>query len=119
MKWKKAPSDLVEFLSQRMKDVPCEPRQMFGFPSYFINGNMFVGAFEDRLFLRLSESDRAAIAKTDPRVRAFEPMPGRQMGEYVEVPKSLYTDKKFFDIWLDRSIRYASSLPAKKKAPKK
>ncbi len=114
MKWKKAPEKLIAFLSERMKDVPCEHRQMFGFPAYFINGNMFTGAFEDKLFLRLSGSDRAEIMKLDARVKPLEPMPGRPMSEYVVIPESLYSDKVLFDRWLGRSIRYASSLPPKK-----
>jgi len=91
---------------------------MFGFPAYFINGNMFTGAFEDKLFLRFSESDRMEIAKVSPLVKPFEPMPGRPMGEYVALPRSLYMDRSFFDKWLERSIRYTNSLPPKKKASK-
>jgi len=36
---------------------------MFGYPAYFINGNMFVGVFADKLFLRLSDSDIAKITE--------------------------------------------------------
>jgi TfoX/Sxy family transcriptional regulator of competence genes len=34
---------------------------MFGQLAGFVNGNMFMGLFGDRLFVRLSEEDRAAV----------------------------------------------------------
>jgi hypothetical protein len=48
-------------------------------------------------------------------VFAFEPMPGRAMKGYVVLPKSIYSNDKLFGEWLDKSIRYVSSLPPKKK----
>ncbi len=50
---------------------------MFGYPAYFINGNMFVGVHGDKLFLRLSDADMVEITKDCRDVVAFEPMPGR------------------------------------------
>ena len=48
-------------------------------------------------------------------VFAFEPMPGRAMKGYVVLPKSVYSDDKLFGEWLDKSIRFVSSLPHKEK----
>ncbi|MDD1679063.1 MAG: TfoX/Sxy family protein [Methanomicrobiales archaeon] len=115
MKWKKAPEELVAFLTDAVKDIDCEYRSMFGYPAYFINGNMFLGAFQDLLFLRLSENDRERIIKLQPDVKPFEPMPGRVMKEYVVLPVSLYTTEESFHEWLQKSVRYTSSLPLKKK----
>jgi hypothetical protein len=42
---------------------------------------MFVGVHGDKLYLRLSDVDRAEIMKDCKGVTAFEPMPGRAMKE--------------------------------------
>ncbi len=57
VKWQQAPPELVEFITEEMKNVKCDYRKMFGYPAYFINGNMFAGLFADKLFLRLSDID--------------------------------------------------------------
>jgi TfoX/Sxy family transcriptional regulator of competence genes len=92
---------------------------MFGYPSFFINGNMFAGLFADQLFLRLSDKDQAEISQQFPDVAPFEPMIGRPMKSYVVLPKSLYADSKVFDEWLDKSMKYTSELPVKKGKPSK
>lgn len=115
MEWKKAPEELVEFITEKMKDVKCDYRKMFGYPAYFINGNMFVGVFGDKLFLRLSEPDIVLISETCKDVSAFEPMRGRPMKGYVFLPKSIYSDDALFGEWLNKSIKYVSSLPPKHK----
>jgi TfoX/Sxy family transcriptional regulator of competence genes len=113
MEWKKAPEELVQFLAKKMENVDCQFRKMFGYPAYFINGNMFAGIHGDKLFIRLSEADVKKIMKAHLEVTPLEPMPGRAMSGYVVLPKPLYTDDKVFAEWLDRSIAYASSLPPK------
>jgi TfoX/Sxy family transcriptional regulator of competence genes len=115
MKWSKPPEGLVAFLAAAMKDVDCEYRKMFGYPAYFLHGNMFIGAFQDRLFLRLSKADRERLMTLHQEVIPFEPMPGRVMQEYVVIPESLYIKKEFFEEWLGKSILYTSSLLPKKK----
>ena len=117
MEWKKAPTELVEFIADKMKNVnvDCDYKKMFGYPAYFINGNMFVGVHGDKLFLRLSDADMADIMKNCNDVTAFEPMSGRTMKAYVVLPQTVYSDNKLFAEWLDKSIAYVSSLPAKGK----
>jgi TfoX/Sxy family transcriptional regulator of competence genes len=63
MEWTKAPAELVEFITEKMKDMKCDYRKMFGYPAYFISGNMFVGVHSEKLFLRLSDVDIAKIMK--------------------------------------------------------
>jgi TfoX/Sxy family transcriptional regulator of competence genes len=113
--WKKAPTDLVEFLADKMTNVNCDYKKMFGYPAYFIKGNMFAGIHGDKLFIRLSDADIADIKKNCKDVTAFEPMPGRAMKGYVVLPKTVYSDNKVFSEWIDKSITYDSSLPAKGK----
>jgi TfoX/Sxy family transcriptional regulator of competence genes len=114
-KFEKAPPELVEFLASKMKDVNSDYRKMFGYPAYFINGNMFAGLIGNKLFLRLSEPDTDEIKKTGEGVGHLEPIPGRPMKGYVVIPKSLYSDQASFAEWLNKSIKYVSSLPPKQK----
>ncbi len=118
MKWRKSPEELVNFLSKTMQGTPAEPRKMFGFPCYFINGNMFIGAHQENLILRLSAKDRENILRQYDEITAFEPMPGRAMKEYVVIPESLYLDKDIFPGLWQRAISYVTSLPPKEKKHK-
>jgi len=113
MEFKKAPQELVDFLNEKMKGKNCDYKKMFGYPAYFFNGNMFVGVHGDKLFLRLSDDDKAEIMKDCKDVAAFEPMPGRAMKGYVVLPKPVYFNDKAFAEYLDKSIKYVSSLPPK------
>jgi TfoX/Sxy family transcriptional regulator of competence genes len=115
MAWKKSPKELTDLLDERLKDVDCQKRKMFGFPAYFINGYMFTGTFEEHRFLRLSENERENIHGEFEGVEPFEPTKGRAMKEYVVLPKLLYENKKEFFLWMNKSISYVSSLPPKKK----
>ena len=115
MEWKKAPEELVQFLAEKMRPVNCEYSKMFGYPAYFINGNMFAGIHGETLFLRLSDADVKKIIETHKGVALFEPMPGRPMRGYVAVSKPFYSDGSLFEEWLEKSVRYVSSLPPKKK----
>ncbi len=114
MDWKKAPEDLVAFLAQKTAKLNCDYRKMFGYPAYFVNGNMFTGLHGDKLFLRLSESDVEKITQLNLGVRAFEPMPGRPMKGYVVLPQPFFCNDKLFGEWLENSYKYALSLPPKK-----
>ncbi|HUV81653.1 MAG TPA: TfoX/Sxy family protein [archaeon] len=78
-------------------------KKMFGCPVYFVNNNMFIGVFQDDIFIRLSESDREEILSTYDEATQFEPMKGRKMKEYIVLPESLYNDPEKFEEWLKRS----------------
>jgi prolipoprotein diacylglyceryltransferase len=47
--------------------------------------------------------------------KQFEPMPGRVMREYVVVPKVLLNAPEQLRAWVEKSLTYVSSLPAKPK----
>lgn len=113
--FKKAPQELVDFLVEKMKDKNCNYRMMFGYPTYFFNGNMLVGVYGDKLFLRLSDVDIASIMKNCSGITAFEPMPGKAMKDYVVLPKNVYSNDRVFEEYLDKSIKYVSSLMPKAK----
>ena len=117
MAWKKPDEELVEFLSREMEGKG-DLRKMFGYPVYFVNGNMFMGVHGDDLFLRLSPDDRVEIRKVFPLVRSFTPREGMTMKEYVTLPNTIQDDIENFREWRDRSFHYASSLPPRKKSRK-
>lgn len=115
MKWKKVTPELNRFLEDNMAGFPVEKRAMFGASTFFLNGNMFAGIHEDNIILRLSDSDRKAIAAEFDEIGPFEPMPGRPMKEYMAVPESVYTRPGVLRRWLEKSYDYAGSLPVKTK----
>jgi TfoX/Sxy family transcriptional regulator of competence genes len=90
MKWAKAPDELKILLEEVMKGFDCQKRLMFGYPAYFINGNMFAGLFQDQLFLRLSEAQVLELRAAYPTIANLEPMPGRPMREYWVIPKEIH-----------------------------
>ncbi len=117
--WKKAPKELIDFLAENLKDVNCESRKMFGYPVYFINNIMFIGAHQENLFLRLAPEDKGEVQANYAEIKLFEPMPGRIMKEYVVLPAHIYTNQKIFNELLTKSIHYVSSLPPKEKKARK
>jgi TfoX/Sxy family transcriptional regulator of competence genes len=87
-------------------------RPMFGHRAAFVNGHMFTGTFGSQVFVRLDEQSRTdllAIAGAAP----FEPMKGRPMREYVQLPKALLTEPHEARIWVERSLAWISTLPPK------
>jgi TfoX/Sxy family transcriptional regulator of competence genes len=88
-------------------------RPMFGNLSAFVSGNMFVGVFGDDLLVRLPEVDRARLLKNEGAA-VFEPMKGRQMKEYVVVPRSWTRDPAKIKPWVKKSLEWSSKLPPKK-----
>jgi TfoX/Sxy family transcriptional regulator of competence genes len=115
-KWQPAPEALVLVFERALLSVPeAQARQVFGYPTAFVNGQMFAGLHQDRLFVRLSAEDRASLLEHQG-AQVFEPLPGRQMHEYVVVPPSVLRSEKELNHWLGKALEYAMSLPPK--APK-
>jgi TfoX/Sxy family transcriptional regulator of competence genes len=112
-KWTKAPQHLIELFHEVTAEMPgVELRKMFGYPVAFVSGQMFFGLFQDRMMIRLAESDRTAFLQKY-KTTLFEPTPGRPMREYAEVPESLICSSAQLIAWLLKSAAYASSLPPK------
>jgi hypothetical protein len=111
--FRKSPPGLVaRFGELAVLTGDADRKQMFGYPTCVLRGNMFMGLHEDSLILRLGESDRAEfLSRYDAGL--FEPMPGRPMKEYVVVPPAL-VDSSEIDDWVRKSRAYAEQLPAKK-----
>jgi TfoX/Sxy family transcriptional regulator of competence genes len=115
--FRKSPPELIARFDQLAQLAGDADRKlMFGYPVCVLRGNMFMGLHEDSLILRLAEADRAEfLGRYD--AGTFEPMPGRQMKEYIVVPSSLVYDDAVIGEWVRRSRTWAEQLPAKR--PKK
>src|SRR5262245_10308626 len=112
-KWKPASKSwITAFHDALAGDTRVEQRKMFGYPAAFVAGNMAAGLHDNGLVLRLQDSDREELMRIGGR--PFEPMPGRVMSGYALAPESLAKTPNELSAWLDRAIRHASSLPAKK-----
>jgi TfoX/Sxy family transcriptional regulator of competence genes len=110
----KPPSALVETFRQAVAELPdVQSRQMFGYPAAFARTQMFACLFQDRMMVRLSEADREVLRREG--ARAFEPMAGRPMREYLEVPEAVLASPAQLLSWLVKAHGYAASLPPKKK----
>lgn len=111
----KAPAEVVASFDAALAAAGAhERRTMFGYPAAFANTQMFACVFQDRIMLRLAPADRER-ALTLPGARLFEPMPGRPMREYVDLPASVRADAKLLGDWFRLGRAYATSLPPKRK----
>jgi len=90
---------------------------MFGAPCYFVNGNMFAGAFSDMIFARFSDKDRDQLTK-EGLGEDFVPRSGKRMKEYRVFTAKAVGDPSVIDLWLGRSYAYVRSLPPKAKKPR-
>jgi len=113
-KWKRPSPELTAYLADSLSDFDCQTKKMFGSTVHFVNGNMMAGAFEDSIFLRLSEEDRERLLCEFDEATNFDPMDGRPMREYMLLPEALFDNRVELMIWLSRSYRFVSSLPVKK-----
>ena len=105
---------LVELFGTLLPGTGGDGRSMFGCPCGFLGGNMFMGLFEDKLFVRLAEDDRKALLAVEG-AQPFDPMGGRPMREYVVVPSAwLEGDAdEVLRAWVSKATRYAKTLPSK------
>ncbi len=88
-------------------------KKVFGHPAAFVNGNMCIGTFGPDVFLRLDRVDFERASRI-PGARPFDPMAGRPMKGYLVLPTTFLKDASKSHEWIARSVRFASSLPAKK-----
>ncbi len=69
--------------------------QMFGMPALKIKGKAFAGFWNDVMIFKLSgESHKKALE--EPGATLFEPMAGRKMKEWVQIPLSNAKKWKMF-----------------------
>ena len=119
MDWQESSTTLVDLFTELApKDPRVQQKKMFGWPCYFVNGNLFVGLHKESMLFRLPEKDQATFLRLDGAAE-FEPMPGRKMKGYVVFSNPLARDRKELSKWIARSLEYASTLIPKSKKKKK
>lgn len=112
----KSPPELIERFGAITGEIPdAERRQMFGYPSIFVGGNLVTSLHESSWIVRLPEEDRTALLAL-PGTGPFEPMPGRPMSGYVALSPAIVVDDAAVRHWVDRAVALGRSLPPK--APK-
>src|SRR5215472_9884199 len=109
MQWRKSPQQLIDTFEAVVPAPPAALRKMFGYPAAFVNGNMFMGLFQEHMILRLAEADRSELLKLKD-ARIFEPMPGRRMHEYVVVPPALLASHDALRPWVARALQHGEGL---------
>jgi TfoX/Sxy family transcriptional regulator of competence genes len=112
IEWRKSPQQLIDTFEAVAPSPPATLRKMFGYPAAFVNGNMFMGLFQEHMILRLAEADRTELLKVK-EAKIFEPMPGRAMHEYVVVPAALVANHEELRRWVAKSLRHGESLKPK------
>jgi TfoX/Sxy family transcriptional regulator of competence genes len=117
MKWQKSSQGLIDLFESVMPGSPAVQRKMFGYPAGFVNGNMFMGLFQESMILRLPTGPREEFLKVH-NAKICEPMAGRPMREYAAVPQSVMRDKKELTAWIARALEYGASLKPKSSAAK-
>jgi TfoX/Sxy family transcriptional regulator of competence genes len=117
MAWEKSSPRLIAAFDALVPPPPAERRKMFGYPAAFVNGQLFMGLWQEELMLRLPEGDRSTLQRLGGK--PFEPMEGRPMREYVSVPAGLIYDAVRLKPWVDKALAYARSLPPKFAGKKK
>jgi TfoX/Sxy family transcriptional regulator of competence genes len=88
-------------------------RKMFGGIAFMLNGNMFCGITRDDLIVRVG-SDLFEEALRRPGARPAE-MGGRPMKGMTFVAPEGYASDDELRGWVEQTLEYSRSLPAKKK----
>jgi TfoX/Sxy family transcriptional regulator of competence genes len=111
-KFTKASEENVRLFESAMKDFPmAKQRKTFGYPSAFVNGNMFAGLHNDKMILRLSPEDAAQM----PEAKPFEPIPGRPMKGWVVVPPRILNSARELNAWMEKAFEFTRAMPSKVK----
>ena len=117
MAWKKSSEGLKAIFNTVLPHDPrVVRRQMFGYPSAFVNGHLFTGLHEELMVVRLDAVERNELLGVEG-ARIFEPVAGRPMREYVVVPPSILGDQPTLRRWTTRALSYVATLPPKGARP--
>jgi TfoX/Sxy family transcriptional regulator of competence genes len=107
-----------EKLADRIRAIVGErpnltERKMFGGLAFMVNGNMFCGITRDDLMVRVGP-DRFEEALASPGARPMD-FTGRPMKGMAFIEPEGYTSEEALRGWVDQTLEYAQSLPAKNK----
>ncbi|MGH8923150.1 MAG: TfoX/Sxy family protein [bacterium] len=117
MKMPKPGAPDKELFQKLLPDAPgVTQRAMFGQLAGFVNGNMFLCLFGDRIAVKLPD-DRAQELLGIDDAAPFMPMEGRPMKGYVTLPSVWNSNPEQAEHWVERSLAYVRTLPPKEKKP--
>ena len=115
MKMPKTNKSDRELFERLLPDAPGVTRRpMFGQMAGFVNGNMFLCLFGDRLAVKLPDEEAAELLAVEGSA-PFAPMEGRPMKGYVLLPMVWHTDLDHADVWVEKSLAFVGGLPPKEK----
>ncbi len=86
--------------------------KMFGMPTVKVNGKAFFGLSQDKMVFKLAEAERRAALKL-AGAQLFEPMAGRAMKEWVEVPADQVAEETLQQL-AEAALKYVSRLTEKR-----
>ena len=105
-----------EGLAQRIRETLAETggvveKKMFGGLAFMLGGNMCVGVNGDDLMVRVGpEAWAEALAQPHAREMDFT---GKPLRGFVYVAPAGFESDADLEAWVERGVRFASSLPAK------
>ncbi len=82
-------------VSTKMAEEGAQISKMFGMPTLKINGKAFAGFANEAMIFKLA-AEAHALALQERGSKLFEPTPGRQMKEWVQVPTTSSNKWLFF-----------------------
>ena len=102
---------LVERVRGVLAENAVKERKMFGGLTFMLRGNMCCGVEGDRLMVRVGpEKYDEALGQEHAELMNFT---GRPMKGMVFVGPEGLTSKRALEIWVQRGVDFARSLPAK------
>ena len=104
---------LFSAIAAQLADVMM--RKMFGCPCAFVNGQMFAGVYQARIFLRLDPQTREQTLHRSADL--FAPG-GPAMKQYVLLRESMHDQERELTSLFQQSHAFARSLPAKAPKPR-
>jgi TfoX/Sxy family transcriptional regulator of competence genes len=116
-KKKSATNDRTAFYEALIASIPAIERKGDANPYTSLNGNMFTLLHQQKLAIRLPETEREKFLKKY-QTKLFEAY-GTVMKEYVAVPDELLEDTKELKKYLASSYEYAKTLKPKPTTKKK
>jgi TfoX/Sxy family transcriptional regulator of competence genes len=101
-----------ETVSSGAAGEPVEEKKMFGGLAFLLGGHMAVAASgQGGLMVRCAPEDTEALVE-EPGASRME-MRGRSMDGWLRVSADAVDGEPELDLWVDRGLAYARSLPPK------